>query len=118
MKTNLLKVAKGLAVAMIAAAAVGLAGCAGGYYQAGYGPGYYAPDYGSYYGDYGYGGGPYFGYGGVYGGTDIVIGGVHHHGYYGYHHFAGEHGPHHVPTAPHPAFHGHPSAGHPQQHRP
>ena len=76
--------------ALLAAAAIGLSGCAdGGGYAAGYGPGYYAPDYGSYYGDYGYAGGPYWGGGGYYGG-EIVVGGVRHRGYYGGHHFAHE----------------------------
>jgi hypothetical protein len=74
---------------LLAAAAIGLSGCAdgGGNYAAGYGPGYYAPDYGPYYGDYGYAGNPYWG-GGPYSGGEIVVGGVRHRGYYGGHHFA------------------------------
>jgi hypothetical protein len=51
--------------------------------------GYYAPSYADYYGDYGYGGVPYWG-GGPYVGSTIVIGGRSHRGYYGGHHFAGD----------------------------
>lgn len=70
--------------ALLAIAALGLGGCAGGY-----GPGYYAPDYGSYYSDYGYDGNPYWG-SGQYSGGDIVVDGVHHHGHFGGHHFVHE----------------------------
>jgi hypothetical protein len=74
--------------ALLVAAVIGFSGCAeDGYYASGYGRSYYAPDYGSYYGDYGYAGDPYWG-AGPYSGGEIIIGGHHHHGYYGGHHFA------------------------------
>jgi hypothetical protein len=78
-----------MAAALVAAATIGLSGCAdgGGSYAGGYGSRYYAPDYGAYYGDYGYAGNPYWGGGSYYGG-EIVVGGVRHRGYYGGHHFA------------------------------
>lgn len=72
----------------LAAAALGIAclstGCMA--YPGGFSAGYYEPDYSSYYGDYGYSGAPFGDFGGFYGG-DIIVGGVHHHGYYGGHHF-------------------------------
>jgi hypothetical protein len=75
-----------LVLALIIVAGVGLSGCAetGG---VGYSSAYYAPDYGPYYGDYGYDGYPYWG-GGPYLGSSIIIGGRSHRGYYGGHHFA------------------------------
>ncbi|MGH8095026.1 MAG: hypothetical protein ACREIF_16395 [Chthoniobacterales bacterium] len=77
--------------ASIAIAAVAFTGCAGDYYVAGYGPGYYAPDYAPYYGDYGYGGYPYWGPGPYYG-AEIITGGVRHRASYGWHHFPHEQG--------------------------
>ena len=78
-----------ISAASMIVAAISFAGCADGYYAAGYGPAYYAPDYGPYYAEYVYDGSPYWGPGAYYD-TDIVIGGVHHHRYYGGHHFAHE----------------------------
>jgi hypothetical protein len=75
--------------ALLVAAAFGFSGCAQGNYASGYGSSYYAPDYGSYYGDYGYGGDPYWG-SGPYSGGEIVVGGTRHRGYYGGHHFTHE----------------------------
>lgn len=83
------QVAGCLAALALAGLALTTGGCAGGYYEAGYGSGFYAPDYGPYYGEYGYGGAPYGGFGGFYGGPDIVIGTSHYHHYYGNHHYAG-----------------------------
>jgi hypothetical protein len=80
-----------ISAALMVIAAVSFTGCAGGYYAAGYGPAYYGPDYGPYYAEYDYGGYPYWGTGAYYGG-EIVVGGVHHRGYYGGHHFAHEWG--------------------------
>lgn len=71
---------------LLVIAATGFSGCGGGYYTSGYGPSYYAPDYGPYYGDYDYNGAPYWG-AGPYLGGGIVVSGVHHHRYYGGHHF-------------------------------
>ena len=68
-------------------AALLLGGCAAPYSTA-----YYAPNYGPYYSDYGYGGDPYY-YGydpGYYGG--YVIGSTRHRRYYGSHHFAHDFG--------------------------
>jgi hypothetical protein len=78
------RTAKSICLALLlGAAALTMNGCAG-YYEPGFGSSYYSPDYGSYYGDYGYNYAPWD-YG-AYGG-DILIGGIHHHGYYGGHHF-------------------------------
>jgi len=70
-------------------------GCGGGY-----GGAFYTPNYGSYYGDYGYHGEAYPDFGGSYGG-DIIVGGVRHQGHYGGHHMGndfhgggGSHGSH------------------------
>lgn len=75
--------------ALLVVAAMSFSGCAGDYYVAGYGPAYYAPDYGPYYADYGYADYPYWGPGPYYAG-EIIVGGVHHRGYYGGHHFVHE----------------------------
>ena len=61
------------------------AGCAGGYVATS--GAYYAPDYGPYYADYGYAGGPYYGYDPGYIGGFVITGGHHHRRYYGHHHF-------------------------------
>jgi hypothetical protein len=62
-----------------------LGGCADGTYSGAY----YAPDYASYYSDYGYAGDPYYGYDpGYYGG--YVIGGSHFHRHFGHHHFGND----------------------------
>jgi hypothetical protein len=75
-------------------AALLLGGCAAGNYSTAY----YAPDYGPYYSDYGYGGDPYYGYDpGYYGG--YVIGSTRHHRYYGSHHFAHDFGASRSPSA-------------------
>jgi predicted small secreted protein len=75
--------------ALLVAAAFSFSGCAQGNYASGYGPSYYAPDYGSYYADYGYAGDPYWG-SGPYSGGEIIVGGTHHRSYYGGHHFTHE----------------------------
>ena len=67
-----------------------LQGCAGDF-----GGAYYGPSYGGYYGEYGYGGAPYYGYDpGYYGG--FVVNNSRYPRYYGSHHFTGnfhaEHG--------------------------
>ena len=64
--------------------ALSFSGCAGDY-----GGAYYSPSYRSYYGDYGYNGGPYSGYDpGYYGG--FAIGSSNYHRSYGSHHFSGD----------------------------
>jgi hypothetical protein len=65
--------------------ALSLGGCAG-YYEPGFTGAYYDPDYAPYYPDYGYNDGLYGGFGAYTG--DVFIGGIHHHGYYGGHHFS------------------------------
>ena len=78
-----------IALALLCAmgSALILGGCADQY-----GGAYYAPDYGSYYGSYGYGGGPYYyGYDSSYYGA-YNVGGVRHSRYYGGHHFAHDFG--------------------------
>ncbi|MDR3401733.1 MAG: hypothetical protein P4L99_04465 [Chthoniobacter sp.] len=65
--------------------ALSLGGCAG-YYEPGFTGAYYDPDYAPYYPDYGYNDGLYGGFGAYTG--DVLIGGIHHHGYYGGHHFS------------------------------
>jgi hypothetical protein len=72
---------------VLAVAGFGYAGCVGTGAGAGYSNGYYAPSYSSYYGDYGYGGEPYWG-AGSYVGNTVIIGGRSHRGYYGGHHFS------------------------------
>jgi hypothetical protein len=94
--------------ALLAAAAFGFSGCAEGNYASGYGPRYYAPDYGSYYGDYGYAGDPYWG-SGPYSGGEIIVGGTHHRSHYGGHHFTHESSGAGMRGAPRAAA---PSAGH------
>jgi hypothetical protein len=81
--------------ALVVIAALGLGGCAGDVYTAGYGPSYYTPDYGSYYSDYGYDGNPYWGSGRYFGGG-IIVGGRHHRGSYGGHHFVHQSGGFHT----------------------
>lgn len=49
------------------------------------------PDYSSYYGDYGYGGAPYYGYGGIYN-RSLLVGGRRYSGGYGRHHFVANRG--------------------------
>src|SRR3978361_1312246 len=79
---------RAIALVAIVMVGAGLGGCAGTVgASGGYGTAYYAPDYGTYYGDYGYDGSPYWG-GGPYVGSTIVIGGRSHSGYYGGHHFS------------------------------
>ena len=77
-----------MSAALLFVAAISFTGCAGGgSYVAGYSTSYYAPDYSPYYGEYLYGGEPYWGLGPYYN-TDIIIHGGHHRLYYGGHHFA------------------------------
>lgn len=83
------------ALVLLGGLALAGGGCAGGYYEGSYGAGYYAPDYGPYYGEYGYGGAPFFGYGGFFGGPDIIVNSGYHRRYYGYHHFTQERGSYH-----------------------
>jgi hypothetical protein len=74
-------------LAVLALGAFGYTGCVATGVGVGYDTGYYAPSYSTYYGDYGYGGAPYWGVG-PYVGSTVIIGGRSHRGYYGGHHFA------------------------------
>jgi hypothetical protein len=81
-----------MSATLIVAAAITFSGCAnGGSYAVGYNASYYTPDYGPYYGEYLYGGDPYWGPGPYYN-NEIIINGGHHRLYYGGHHFIHDRG--------------------------
>ncbi|MEP6668331.1 MAG: hypothetical protein ABJF10_04215 [Chthoniobacter sp.] len=73
------------AVLLLGSFALGLGGCAG-YYEPGYAGGYYDPNYAPFYSDYGYNDSTFGGFGAYSG--DVFVGGIHHRGYYGGHHFS------------------------------